>query len=131
VTHAGNNEAIQVLPGGHLEVGEDVRTAISRELIEELGVVPVVGDVLYIHSFTDSQNRHSVEFIFQIENGHEYINCETLVRSHAAELHSIEFVSPTEAVTLLPIGVRVDFLNGVLGDGCLRYLHNGLRVDNH
>ena len=43
------------LPGGHLEYGEDVITCLKRELVEELGVVPEVGRLLYISTFMDKK----------------------------------------------------------------------------
>jgi 8-oxo-dGTP pyrophosphatase MutT (NUDIX family) len=38
------------LPGGHLEWSEDIKECLKREMIEELGVAPEIGRLLYINN---------------------------------------------------------------------------------
>ncbi|QQR64756.1 NUDIX domain-containing protein [Candidatus Kaiserbacteria bacterium] len=106
-----------VLPGGHLEFGEDPKECIHRELVEELGVVPVIGRLLYVNTFMDKEDRQPVEFFFEIMNGDAYLNCHLLTRTHAHELVDIVWVAPTDDVHILPEALGEDFrTRGVLGD---------------
>jgi 8-oxo-dGTP pyrophosphatase MutT (NUDIX family) len=127
VTHP-HREHVQVLPGGHVEVGEDLYSALTRELIEELGVAPEIGPLQYVHSFTDAFGSASVEFIFLIKNSQDYLTCAALERSHAAELSSIRFIAASDTCALLPVGVADDFKAGTLGQFATRYLHDGMFV---
>jgi len=58
------------LPSGHVDFGEAVRDAITRELQEELGVACRVGDYVGAieHSFTESYGtQHEINHIFEVE----------------------------------------------------------------
>jgi ADP-ribose pyrophosphatase YjhB (NUDIX family) len=126
VEHVGK-EGVLVLPGGHLEWGEDIKVGLIRELEEELGVIPEVGSLLYIHNYTQDNGKHAVEFFFSINNAADY---RTLgdAATHAHELARVEWITSDENRTILPSGLGEDFLNGRLGDGVLRYLFEGREV---
>ena len=55
VKHRKDDEHF-ALPGGHLEYGENVLECIKREMIEELGVEPVIGKLLYVNNFMDKKD---------------------------------------------------------------------------
>lgn len=110
------------LPGGHLEWGEDAKECLRREIVEELGIEPQIGRLLYINTFIDSKNKQPFEFFFEVTNGAEYVDCEQLARTHAHELAEICWVSPEDDIKILPLGFGKDFKEGLVGSNEIRYL---------
>lgn len=111
-----------------MEWGEDIQECMKREIVEELGVEPVIGRLLYVNTFHVSKSHEEIqpfEFFFEIKNGGDYMECEKRVRTHAHELAEILWVSPADEVNLLPSQVYADFKEGVLGTEAPRYI-NGI-----
>lgn len=106
------------LPGGHLEWGEDVKECLKREIVEELGIEPEIGRLLYINTFFDAaKNTQPIEFFFEVKNGDKYLESEKLTRTHAHELGEIVWARPTDDVRILPRELGEDFRRGtVLAD---------------
>ena len=100
------------LPGGHLEFREDVKECMSRELMEEFGVKPELGRLLYIHTFVGKNGVQPMEFFFEVLNGKDYLNNKDLVCSHANEIAEIYWASPTDNIKILPQKFADDFKGG-------------------
>jgi len=120
VKHLGTG--FMALPGGHLEYGEDVTTCLKRELVEELGVLPEIGRLLYINTFID-KNEY-IEFFFEIKNGGEYLNIDNLERTHAHELAEIFWISPSDNIEILPKQFNDDFKNNKIFEGEVKFIND-------
>jgi ADP-ribose pyrophosphatase YjhB (NUDIX family) len=128
VRHA-HDPSFTALPEGHLEWGEDVEACMRREIIEELGVEPIIGRLLYVNTFQVSKPQWDIqpfEFFFEITNGGDFVACEERSRTHAHELAEILWADPTDEPNLFPEQVFMDFKNGVLGAEVPRYI-NGIQ----
>jgi 8-oxo-dGTP diphosphatase len=121
VKHRPNDQYV-ALPGGHLEWGETIKECMSREIVEELGVKPEIGRLLYINNFIEKDTVQSIEFFFEITNGQDYKNLENLERTHAFEIHEIRWITPTDSLTLLPKPLWEDFKAGKILSDEIRYL---------
>ena len=110
------------LPGGKLEWSEDLKECMSREIIEELGVNPDIGRLLYVNTYTQTDNKHYMEFFFEIKNGADYLDIEKLTRSHAHEIAEILWVYPNNDVRILPKNLSDDFRLGKLISDEVRYI---------
>lgn len=93
-------------PGGGLDIGESVNDGIVREFEEELGVIPVVGRLLFMQQFIsrpqDGRQIDSLELFYHIENTSDFqhdINLTTT--SHGCELARVAFIDPAVS-NLLP-----------------------------
>lgn len=88
-------------PGGGLDDGESLHAGLHREMIEETGIAPKIGKLLFIQQFHDGK-KEQLEFFFHIENPDDYVTIDLAATSHGeAEITAVEFIDPTTA-NLLP-----------------------------
>ena len=112
------------LPGGKLEYGEDLKECLERELIEELGVKPEIGNLMYINTFIGKDLDQSIDFIFEVKNGKDYVDCNKLERTHAHELSDLCWVGKDDDVTILPKTVARYFKEGRIITGEVVYIRD-------
>lgn len=110
------------LPGGKLELGEDIKECLSREIVEELGVNPEIGRLLYVNNFIESENKQSIEFFFEVTNGKDFIDSEKLARSHAHEISEIYWTTYDEDIKILPKKLADDFKESNLLSDITRFM---------
>lgn len=82
------------IPGGGLDEGETLIAGVKREMIEETGIKPVVGNLLYVQQFVQGE-REFIEFFFHITNSADYLNIDLSKTTHGEEeIEEINFIDP-------------------------------------
>ena len=120
VNISGNN--FYCLAGGKLEKEEDLVECAERELVEELGVKPEIGRLLYVSTFFDKNNIKNMDFIFEVKNSKDYLNLENINSTHAFELSETCWKSRDEDVNFLPKRIFDDFKEGDLPTDEVRFI---------
>lgn len=94
-------------PGGGVDPMESLHDALTREMIEETGIKPVIGRLILVQQFatkdsTSHGENEQLEFFFLIENAEDYEKVELKSTSHGAlEVAEFGFVDPVEK-SMLP-----------------------------
>ena len=93
--------------GGGLNIGESLAEGLHREMIEETGIAPKIGKLLFIQQFEDEEKEY-LEFFFHIKNVEDYSEVNLETTSHGIlELTRSEFLYPKDSI------VKPDFLQTI------------------
>ena len=101
-------------PGGGLELGESVLGGLRREMIEETGVEPVIGRLLFVQQFAIATSaagepREQLEFLFHITNWQDYQSIDLATTTHGlAEVAECGFITPQQCPILPHFLAEVD-----------------------
>lgn len=79
-------------PGGHVEEGEDLKTALARELREELGIETVIGKPVHVGWYESGESLSIVIFFEGVL--HDGSPAATVANG---ELETLEWIDPREA----------------------------------
>jgi 8-oxo-dGTP pyrophosphatase MutT (NUDIX family) len=103
-------------PGGGLEAGESLHQGLKREMIEETGITPTIGKLLFIQQYQDHQKEY-LEFFFHIENPEDYHTIDLAATSHGAlEVKHVDFIDARKH-NVLPIFLQeVDIAHSISAD---------------
>jgi len=83
-------------PGGGLDPIEGLIDGLRREMIEETGVMPDIGSLLFIQQLVDGDEEH-LEFFFHIKNAHDYTAVDLAKTTHGElEIENMNFVDPAK-----------------------------------
>lgn len=119
-------ESHLALPGGHLEFGESIKECMSREIVEELGIKPKIGRLLYVNNFCEKTNKNegiqSIEFFFEIINSADYLDTMNVTRTHASEISEILWLDTSEEIGIMPSKISEDFKKGEVLSDIVRYI---------
>ena len=58
-SHTLHDSDFWCTPGGGIDFGESLYEGLTREMIEETGVKPVIGNILFIQQFMDGEREHT------------------------------------------------------------------------
>lgn len=89
--------------GGGLDPGESLINGLRREIIEETGIEPQVGRLLFIQQFSSDRDDRDeeLEFFFHIENPQDYESIDLSQTTHGIhELTRCEFIDPAKEYIL-------------------------------
>jgi ADP-ribose pyrophosphatase YjhB (NUDIX family) len=88
------------VPGGGVDAGEPLVAALRRELIEELGIEPEIGNLLYVQQFI-ANDLEQLEFFFHITNAADFADIDLSNTTHGEEeIAEYGFVEPASMVFL-------------------------------
>lgn len=95
--HHGVERDFWCTPGGGLDENEPVIAGLKREIVEETGVEPVIGRLLFIQQFYDGESEQ-LEFFFNIKNADDFEKIDLAQTSHGLqEIKSVSFIDPKQA----------------------------------
>ncbi|GII24642.1 NUDIX domain-containing protein [Planosporangium mesophilum] len=113
------------IPGGYVEPGESPREAVVREVAEELGIRPPIGDLLSVDWAPHPEEGDKVLFIF--DGGRLNPNVLSSVRFGDGEIAEYAFV-PTadlDRFTIARLVRRLQATHAARGSGRSTYLEHG------
>jgi ADP-ribose pyrophosphatase YjhB (NUDIX family) len=105
--------------GGGLDPMESLTDGLYREMIEETGIAPKIGKLLFIQQFTnpDYKSKEHLEFFFLIENAEDYESIDLAATTHGlTEIARSDFIDPKESLILPQFLSEIDVKDYVEND---------------
>lgn len=85
--------------GGGLDPQEALIDGLYREMIEETGIAPKIGKLLFVQQFAEpsDKTKEHLEFFFLIENAEDYESIDLSATTHGVtEIARSDFINPKE-----------------------------------
>lgn len=96
-TDDGKARTYWCTPGGGLDIGEPLKEGLHREMIEETGISPRIGKLLFIQQFSEEGEKEQMEFFFHVENPEDYHTIDLEKTTHGLlEIEHVEFIEPSK-----------------------------------
>lgn len=102
-TNDGTTAPYYAVPGGGLDEQESLTDGLTREIIEETGVTPVIGRLLFIQQYATEKKgfNEELELFFAVNNPDDFENIDLQHTTHGSdEIAICEFVTPSEVYVL-------------------------------
>ena len=101
-------------PGGGLDPHESLQAGLVREMIEETGVSPEIGKLLYIQQYREENRREYLEFFYHITNVDDYETIDLASTTHGEiEVAEYGFVDPAKENILPAFLQNVDIAKDI------------------
>lgn len=124
-SHTLHGKEFWCTPGGGIDFGESLHEGLTREVIEETGVKPVIGDLLFIQQFMDGE-REQLEFLFHVTNAEDFKTLDLSSTSHGGiEVAECKFVDPKITVIKPDFLTEIDLESAVLNSSPTLICYDG------
>lgn len=115
-TKDGGESDYWAVPGGGLDPFESLTDGLKRELVEETGIVPKLGRLLFVQQFRSRRKGYEeeLEFFFSVTNPEDYTHIDLEKTTHGMqEIARCEFIDPTTELILPEILHSQEFYDTV------------------
>lgn len=129
--HHGVNRDFWCTPGGGLDEDESIIDGLKREMVEETGIIPEIGRLLFIQQFFDGENEQ-VEFFFHIKNANDFENINLSQTTHGlAEIKNVGFIDPKTSWVLPKFLTEIDIKDYVDNQKDVLVINNLPRLNDN
>lgn len=111
--HRHNDRDFYAFLGGHLEGEENGVKCAERELLEETGIKPEIGKLMYVNQYTE-EDKDYLEFFFEVKNVNDYLDISKFNGVYGYELTDIVWVNKNDSIEVMPKKIFEDFIQGKL-----------------
>lgn len=119
--------------GGGLDPQESLIAGLHREMIEETGIAPKIGKLLFIQQFTESSDatKEHLEFFFLIKNTDDYTSIDLTATTHGLlEIARADFIDPKTSF-IKPTFLSDIHIQDYVENDLPVYISNGLESPIH